>query len=214
LYRYRLWILNTLLLLILVGSHLGRRVESASVAHSDFLRDLNLPYRDWKTTDIALSASDLTILQPDATLVRQYVGPKGQWAELAIIAGHRKKSIHTPAFCMTGGGWTTETQQSCLITVPGRTLSGMKMRMIKERDQLLVIYFFTDGAYSTSNLVQFQASQMLKRFGAEVPLGALVRVTVPVGSDAAAAESLCTDFAQATLPGVLQTLRQTHLNVQ
>src|SRR5436309_3176064 len=108
--RWRLLILNSLLLLTLLGSQLGRRVESASLAHSDFLRALPLPFRNWKTADTLLAQSDLDLLEPDATLMRQYKSSDGQWAELAIIAGHRKKSIHTPGFCMAGGGWEILTQ--------------------------------------------------------------------------------------------------------
>jgi len=49
-------------------------------------------------------------------LVRRYgmaVGEKfAEVAELAIIAGHQKKSVHTPGFCLAGGGWETLWQKS------------------------------------------------------------------------------------------------------
>ena len=60
----------------------------------------------------------------------------------------------------------------------------------------------------------FQGSQMIKRFASQVPLGALVRIIVPVGKDPTEAENLTTEFEQAMLPGVLTALRQTHLNVR
>src|SRR5690348_5237784 len=103
--RFRLLIINSLLLLTILGSHWGRSVESATIAHPDFLARLELPFRDWKATDSVLSDSDRNLLQPDAILLRRYLASDGHWAELAVVAGHRKRSIHTPGFCMAGGGW-------------------------------------------------------------------------------------------------------------
>ena len=212
--RYRLLILNALLLLTLLGSHLGRRIESASFAHADFLRDLKLPFRNWKSTEQTLTAGELKLLEPDATLIRRYQAPSHAWAQLAVIAGHRKKSVHTPGFCMAGGGWDTLTQQECTLSLSDRSIQATRALMSKDGNQLLVTYFFTDGAYCTNNLVQFQGVQMLKRFRAEVPLGALVRVIIPVVADQAEAEKTSDDFVQAMLPGTLDALRGTHLSLR
>lgn len=210
--RYRLLILNALLLLTLLGSHLGRRIESASFAHADFLQELRLPFRNWKTTEESLSPEELKLLEPDATLIRRYEAPNHGWAQLAVIAGHRKKSVHTPGFCMAGGGWDTLTQQECTLALPGRSIRATRALMSKDGHQLLVTYFFTDGAYCTNNLVQFQGVQMFKRFRAEVPLGALVRILIPVVTDQAEAEQTSDEFVQAMLPGTLDALRDTHLS--
>jgi len=212
--RTRLIILNSLLLLTLLASHWGRRLEGATVAHTDFLQKVHLAFRDWKASEVPIPPSELRILEPDGVLIRRYTAGDGQWAELAVIAGHRKRSIHTPAFCMAGGGWATETQNIATLALPGQTISGMRMLMVNGDRRNLVTYFFTDGAYTTGNLVQFQGAQMLKRFGAQVPLGALVRIQVPVGRDPAEAEALTAEFAQATLPTALAALRNTHLTTK
>jgi EpsI family protein len=212
--RWRLLILNSLLLLTLLGSHLGRKVESASLAHGDFLRALPLPYMGWNTSDQSIPQSDLSLLEPDATLMRHYAGSDGQWAELAIIAGHRKKSIHTPGFCMAGGGWDVLTQQTSSLTVSGRSIPATRMVLRKDGRQMLVTYFFTDGEYSTGDLIQFQGAQLLRRFQARVPLGALVRIIVPVATDEASAEVFTADFASATLPKALKALRKARLDVR
>jgi EpsI family protein len=212
--RWRLPIMSSLLLLTLLGSHLGRRVESASLAHGDFLLALKLPFRDWKAADSALPAHELSLLEPDAALMRQYTAPDGQWAQLAIIAGHRKKSIHTPGFCMAGGGWDVISQQGSTLIVSGRVLPTIRMLLSKDGKHNLVTYFFTDGEFSTNNLIQFQGAQLLRRFEARVPLGSLVRIIVPVATNEAEAVSLTDEFAQATLPGALSALRQARLDVR
>ena len=209
--RYRLLILNALLLLAVIGSHAGRRIESASFAHADFLANLKLPFRNWTTREEQLTPRELELLEPDATLIRRYIAPNHAWAQLAIIAGHRKKSVHTPGFCMAGGGWDTLWQQERTLALPGRNVKATRAMMGKDGQQLLATYFFTDGSFCTNNLVQFQGMQMLKRFRAEVPLGALVRILVPVVTDAADAEKTSDDFVAAVVPPSLDALRDTHL---
>ena len=212
--RCRLWILNSVLLLTLLGSLWGRRIESATLPRADFLRQLNLSFRDWTPTDAALTAGEQQLLEPDAVLVRRYQSRTGDSAELAVIAGHRKKSVHTPGFCMAGGGWETLWQQETLVALPDRNVVATQALMSRERQQILVTYFFTDGEYCTRNLVQFQGVQMLKRFHAQVPLGALVRLIVPVRTDEDAARTLQAEFARTLLPPVLQSLRQARLEVK
>jgi EpsI family protein len=200
-------------LLVLLAGVLGRRVESAALRGPDFLRQLNLPFRGWTTSDSQLPARDRQVLEPDAVLVRRYSG-QGQQAELAVIAGHRKKTVHTPGFCMAGGGWDTLWQHEAAITLPERQIPAIQMLMSQDRHQILVTYFFTDGDYCTSSLLQFQAVQTLKRFRARVPVGALVRIIVPLQSDEDAARALSADFARAMLPGVLDSLRHARIEVQ
>jgi len=85
--------------------------------------------------------------------------------------------------------------------------------MMRQGHQLLVTYFFTDGEYATPSLLRFQGVQLLKRFEARVPLGALVRVSVPVRTNVKEAAALSDDFARTAVPPVLAKLRQARLTV-
>jgi EpsI family protein len=205
--------LNVLLLLAVLGSHAARRIESATVASPDFLKQANLQFRNWKTADSNLSPAELTTLQPDASLVRMYQSPGEPEIELAVIAGHRKKSIHTPDTCLQSTGWETLSQRHADFSITGRTVHAMKE--VKEADgrRLLVTYLFTDGEYSTPSLASYQTEQLLKRFKSRVPVGALVRISVMLGGDDSATEKLSDEFAAAILPGVMSALRSAHLNV-
>lgn len=206
--RARLLLLNSLLLLTLLGAYFGRRNDHAGAAETDFLRPLPLPFRGWKTEDQVVTPGELKLLEPDALLIRTYQGEQNGWAQLAVIAGHRKKSIHTPSFCMLGGGWDVLTQHNTQIRTSGRAIPASRMLMSKDGQRILVTYYFTNGDFCTSDLVQFQSLQMLQRFQARAPLGALIRVIVPVLETETEAVALTDEFAQATLPPVMTALRE------
>ncbi len=214
-HSYRFAILNAILLAALVGSHFGRRIEGAHISQENFLKTLPLPFRGWTATDVNLEKSDLDLLQPDATIVRRYVAPKtGENAEIAVIAGHRKKSVHTPGFCMIGDGWEMLEQRNYDLHVGDRTIPAIRSVMLKEKKQLITTYFFTDGEYCTNNLLKFQGTQLLRRFKSEMPIGALVRTIVVVQTTKQAAEQLSDEFAEATVPPVMKSLRDVKLKIE
>ena len=57
--RYRLLCVNAVVLIALMGSLWGRHIESATVAHPDFLRPLSLPFHDWKPRDVEITKHDI-----------------------------------------------------------------------------------------------------------------------------------------------------------
>jgi EpsI family protein len=212
LYRYRFLILNSILLLTLLGSQWGRHVEAAGVTHTDSLQRLTLSFRDWTPSEMALTPAEVSMLEPDAVLLKLFSARSGEQAQLAVIAGHRKKSVHTPGFCMAGGGWETLWQKDTSIAIRGKAIPATQALMEKDGQHLLATYFFTNGEYCTRNLLQFQSVQFFKRFGSEIPVGALVRIIVPVRADEASAVRLSDEFAAAVLPPTLNGLHQMHLH--
>jgi EpsI family protein len=212
--RRRFLLLNGTLLLALSGARWGAYMEGSALEKTeqlkkDFLRTLKLPYRDWKASEAFLSPPEKEQLEPDATLIRRYVSPEGDdSAEIAVIAGHQKKSVHTPAYCMPSGGWEVVSEQSYALPLGRRKIPSSRLLMTDGKGRaLMATYFFTDGEFATRSLVRFQGEQLLKRFRGEVPLGALIRIIVPVRTDAAAS-SLSDRFAQATVPPIMSRIRQ------
>jgi EpsI family protein len=164
-------------------------------------------------TEDKLTTSELDMLQPDATLLRSYRSPQGDMAQIAVIAGHQKRSVHTPAYCMPGGGWEVLSQEPYELSLPGRKVPAVRALMRSDDGAgLVVTYFFTDGQYATRNLVRFQGEQLLKRFRNQVPLGALVRILVPIRKDSVAAAKLSDRFARATVPTVMARIHQMRGN--
>ena len=210
--KYRLLLVNGVLVLALLGGWMGRKLEAATVADPKFLERLDLPFRGWDAKPQVLTPAELELLEPDAVLARQYSSRgTNEAAQLVVVAGHRKKSIHTPAYCMAGGGWETISRSSTAIRLPDRAIHAARMLMTNEGKSLLVTFFFTDGEYCTESLPRFQAVELLKRFRSSVPVGALVRIEIPVTAGQNAAEKLSDEFAEAVVPPVIAGLRGARL---
>ena len=179
-FRYRLHILNLILVVAVLGGVWGRRQDENRRTVADYLKGMVLPFRNMTTTDYALSPDEVSMLQPDAALVRRYSSNQTMEAELAVVAGHHKRSVHAPGFCMVGGGWDTLWQRDTEISIPNRTIPAIQMMMSKEGRQMLVTYFFTTGGFCARSLIQFQGIQFLRRIHGESTEGALVRISVAV----------------------------------
>jgi EpsI family protein len=220
--RYRLFILNAVLVLVLVGSQMGRQIEAAALTKPGLLKSLDLSIPGLKSIDVAIPQSELELLEPDAWLVKRYVYDIGanpierkpRCAELAVIAGHRKKTVHTPAFCMTGDGWEMVERKDFDVRLPDRTIPATRMTMAKGPEKTMTTFFFTDGDFSTRSLIKFQGVQILKRFRSEIPVGALIRVIVPIypkDKDAAYASRVSDEFSRLLIPKVMGALREAKL---
>lgn len=206
-YSCRFWVVNLVLLLAVLGAAWGRYQEGAPRPQADFLHGASLPFRGWSVSDAPLSPQDRALLQPDAALVRRYQSAHGASVEIAVVAGHRKRTVHTPSYCMLGGGWEVLTQRPATIPLPRQAVRATRMLMTKDGHRMLVTYFFTDGDYTAATLLPFQGEQLLRRFRTRTPIGALVRIRVPVAGDPADAARLSDDFARVTVPSVLARLR-------
>ena len=85
LHRYRLLALNGVLLLVVAGSHWGRRIDAATLPDPELFKKQSVQFRDWKATDLDLSAAEREMLQPDAVMIRRFDSGKGPAAELAVV---------------------------------------------------------------------------------------------------------------------------------
>ena len=206
LHKYRLWWVNGILLLTLCGSLWGKRTSIAPTILPDALSQ-PLVFRGWKTSDQKLTPREQELLLPDALLLRRFQAPHGETAEIAVIAGHRKQTVHTPTFCMAGGGWETVSAQPAAIIIDGQTIEATQMVMAKQNHELVATFFFSDGSWHTNNLTLFQAHQMQTRLRGQTPVGALVRIIVPVRTSRENANQLTKEFAQAILPEVISRLQ-------
>lgn len=212
-YRFRILLVNAILALALAGTFWGRSIEDAEVSTNDFLAQASLSYKDWKHEDMPLTNSELELLEPDSVVVRRFISPEeDQFAEVAVIAGHRKKTLHTPGFCMVGGGWEITDQRNSTLNVAGQEIPAVSAVLQKDHTRLLSTYFFTDGDYFTNSLPRFLAIQMVKRLKSRIPVGALVRIIVSANGDRAAADARSREFSAAILPPIFKSLRGVKLD--
>ncbi|HEU4751501.1 MAG TPA: exosortase-associated EpsI family protein, partial [Armatimonadota bacterium] len=135
--RYRLLVLNTLLLLTAAGAYAGRRSEDVPRSSRNYLAELPLSFQGWKISDTPLSKSELELLEPDAVVARSYAGPHGEGVGLVVVAGRRKKTVHTPGFCMPSAGWEVMTQNSHPLPIAGHAIVSTRALMVKDGRQIL-----------------------------------------------------------------------------
>lgn len=203
------WLISGVLLFTLLGAAWGRHSATVPDAPKDFFKPLPLGFRDWSYQDEGMSPAEAETLEPDAFLVRRFRSPDGrEAAELAVVAGHQKRTVHTPGFCMSGGGWELLAQQEQSLALGSVKVPVTRSVMVKEGKHLLATYFFTDGSFATTSLVRFQANQLVTRIQGGLPMGALIRILVPVNRNGPAAEKLSDELARATVPQLMQQLRR------
>lgn len=204
----RYLIVNLILMMTVLGIYGASRTTPPDGAYKDCLKGINLPFRDWSPEEQTLTPREAEILRPDTVLLRQYGDVlTGENVGLAIVAGHRKQTVHTPSFCMAGGGWNTISESEQKLTLGDTKIDTVRSIMEAQGQRILVIYFFTDGTNSQRSLPAFQTAQFLQRLRGYPSWGALVRISVPIVKDQAAAEALSEEFARTVLPPVLQRLR-------
>jgi EpsI family protein len=210
-----LFILNVTLLLAVLGGFWSRSLDANPLRGGDFLRTLPLAFHDWKMTEVSLEKDVWDSLSPDSVLIRRYESGR-QKIELAVIAGHRRQTLHAPDYCLTSSGLEMIREVDCQLPLDSGAVQAKRMFMTSDtkegkQGQALFTYFFTDGDYSTPSLPRFQAAQLMKRFRRVVPLGALVRVTAPFTTDPGAAIRLTDEFSRATLPAILRRLHDERI---
>jgi EpsI family protein len=204
-------IVSGILAVTLLGLYTASRTAPSTETGKDCLRGLSLPFRDWTTQEQELSAHERDLLVPDSVLLRQYHSPNNkEEVGIAVIAGHRKQTVHTPAFCMAGGGWNTVSESNLKIALGSENVEAVRAVMDSEGRRILVTYFFTDGAHSRRSLPAFQFEQLLQRLRGKPASGALVRILTPILSDRTRAERLSDEFATTVLPKLLAQLREAH----
>lgn len=204
----RFAIVNAILATTLLGLFWASRTTPAEGASGDYLKGLSLSFNNWTSREQQLTSQERKLLLPDTVFLRQFRSKDGaDEVGIAVIAGHRKQTVHTPAFCMAGGGWNTISESDLEIPLGSERVEATRALMESEGHRILVTYFFTDGTLSLRSLPAFQFQQFLQRLRGHPTTGALVRILVPITSDRARAERLSDEFAVASVPSVLLKMR-------
>lgn len=210
--RMRVPLATAAVALALMCGAIARRAEGEDTSRRDTLARMALPYQGWTEQDLPLTAGEQELLESDTHLLRRYRSPGGEIVELAVIAGHRKRTVHSPDACLAGGGWETISQRDVLLTAAGRQVPAIRASLTREGARMAATYFFTDGAFSTRSLPQLQFRQILSRLRGQRPFGAMVRILTSDGDDTPGSEWRANDFARTTLPAVFDALAKEARN--
>ena len=209
-YKLRIPIAIACLALTLLGSRWAGQTQNAPVRPTDELAMLEIPFYDWAQLDLDLSERETEVIRPEAALLRRYESPDdGLSAELTVIAGRHKRSVHTPGYCLPGSGWEVVQQEATSMTLPGgRKIPIVHSIMTNDAgQQMAVVYFFTDGNFATNNIARYQFNQLLKRLRKQSSFGAMVRLIIPI-HEGVDTDAFIREFANAAFPKVMDKLKE------
>jgi len=164
---------------------------------------------EWRGRDLGpLERGTLEMLQPDDYLNREYVSAHGLPAYLAVIYGHRKTTFHSPGFCLLGGGWNIVEKSRLQLATAGRSrIEVNRFLLVRGDQQAVVLYYYLQGKRSSASWVTHQLYLVMDRARQRSSAGALVRLTVPVVSDAATATGQGADLLARLAPHVGEAIR-------
>jgi len=161
---------------------------------------------DWQGRDLgSLDHTSRQMLQPDAVISRLYRDSAGREVELLVIYGHRKATFHSPGQCLLGNGWNIVSKERASSALGGREVTMNRFRIQKDANRAVIFYGYVEGGRVTPSWVKHQFYLAGDRARGRLPMGALVRVTVPVAGDEAAADRVGLGFMQGVLPGVMRS---------
>lgn len=149
--------------------------------------------------DQLLDGPTLTVLRASDYLLRDFRRADGQVANLYVgyYATQRDgASYHSPLNCLPGSGWTLSEPGNVLIPLPNGTTFSANKYVIKNGDtKSLMIYWYQGRGRAVASEYWGKVFTVIDSVRLRRSDGAMVRVTVPVGSSEALALQSATEFA-------------------
>lgn len=124
---------------------------------------------------------------------------------VAFYESQRKgTSPHSPRVCIPGGGWEIAQFERSAVSLdgPGRALPINRLVIEREREKLLVYYWFDQRGKAFANEYKMKAHLLLDAVSINRTDGALVRVTTPLaaGESLEAADERLASFVRSVNP--------------
>jgi EpsI family protein len=184
----------------------SQTVLSRYVARQPFLPSppplsaFSLSTAGWREiSEQPVPSESLDALGPDDYVARVYQSARGTYGEVFVAyykTQLRSKNAHDPQICLPGAGWIPISSRIIALKGgPHENLAVNYYRVEKNSAQLVVLYWFQtfNGAYALEQ--QLRMHRVWDAMLENRTDMALVRVIVPVLSNAADAESAASELA-------------------
>jgi len=170
-----------------------------------------LPYTvgAWRGADAPpLSPETLSVLAADAYINRTYADNAGTPVGLYVALYREQRptaSIHSPLHCLPGTGWEA-LEVGTVPVIAGAAPATAVRRMIvrKGRERALVLYSYDVHGRMLANELASKLWLLHDSLRYGRSNASLLRVVVPIGESAAAAERRGLEFVRSVLPYVSQ----------
>lgn len=204
--------LNAVLALALVGNRWGEAdVPQPTAPDSRLTRLEALPLLlpGWEPEPVALSPQEQGLLRPEVARIVRFHAPDGRTAELAVIGGYRKESLHPSGHGIAGPGWRMLSQEPCRIPLAKGQVPALQARMTHpglEGREVWVTWCFTDGTEVTTSRSRLRWLRLHRKLQGQRPLILLVRVIEPV-TPGERPPSVPEEMGRRWLPAILAACR-------
>ena len=191
-----------LILLLVVGlfvngwSYLGEaRVERKEL--KEFPQTIGV----WQKTgsDQILNDETLKVLRASDYLLRDFRKPDGSVANFYVgyYASQRSgATYHSPLNCLPGSGWILSAPGKATVSLPDGSSFVANKYVIQNGDyKSMMVYWYQGRGRNVASEYWGKVYTVFDSVRLRRSDGALVRVTVPIGSSEAAAEKTAIEFA-------------------
>ena len=162
----------------------------------------------WQKTgpDQIISDETMQVLKASDYLLRDFRKPTGAVANLYV--GYYESqasgvSYHSPLNCLPGSGWILSEPGRAMVSLPdGSSFAANKYVIQNGEYKSMMVYWYQGRGRNVASEYWGKVYTVLDSVRLRRSNGALVRVTVPIGSSEAEAEKTAVEFASAA-SGVL-----------
>lgn len=168
------------------------------------LKDFPKQIGDWNQlkSDTVLDDATLSVLRASDYLLRDYRGPDGQVANFYVgyYASQREgASYHSPLNCLPGSGWTLSEPGKVAIPMPNGSSFIANKYIIENGDyRSLMIYWYQGRGRAVASEYWGKVYTVIDSVRLRRSDGAMVRVTVPLGTSEEVALKAATDLSSRT----------------
>lgn len=175
-------------------------------AHVDRKQLKNFPDQigEWRQSksDQILDDATLAVLRASDYLLRDYRRADGQIANFYVgyYASQREgASYHSPLNCLPGSGWTLSQAGTAMIPLPDGSSFAANKYVIENGDyRSLMIYWYQGRGRTVASEYWGKVYTVIDSVRLRRSDGAMVRVTVPLGSSEEVALQAATDLSSKT----------------
>lgn len=152
--------------------------------------------------DYVMDDATLAVLRASDYLQRDYRGADGQSANFYVgyYASQRDgASYHSPLNCLPGSGWTLSEPGKAMIPLPDGSSFAANKYVIENGDtRSLMIYWYQGRGREVASEYWGKIYTVIDSVRLRRSDGAMVRVTVPLGSSEEVALKAATDLSSKT----------------
>ena len=164
------------------------------------LKDFPEQLGQWrKSKDSTIDEPTMKVLRASDYLLRDFQRPDGQSANFYVgyYASQRDgASYHSPLNCLPGSGWTLSNPDKVTISLPGgKTLTANKYVIQNGDHKNLMIYWYQGRGRTVASEYWGKVYTVIDSVRVLRSDGAMVRVTVPLGTSETQALASATDLS-------------------